>query len=250
MKHLRAYEAELAALAKPGDTPAEKVLMALNKQHLFRTCHALAKNARPFTDYTWLCKLDAQKGVDIGTTYRNDKAAQTFTYYIGEVLRLEMQAHFNEAHFFAPMMDGSTDKSVIEQEIAYVRVAKQGTVKEQFVSLEHVEKADAAGLIRALDRAMINSAGQPGWWQKVVAIGTDGASVNTGKKTGVIKRLRDDILHLVGIRCMAYKLELALNDATRIVGVQTSTNHILLSLYLFYHSSSLNRSNLKTSYST
>ena len=145
MQYVRAFEAERAALAKPGDTPAEKVLMVLNKQqierlkHLFRTCHALAKNSRPFTDYLWLRELDAQKGVDIGTTNRNDKAAQTFTHYIGEVVRLEMEAHFNEAHFFAPL---STDKSVIEQEIVYVRVAKQGRVKEQFVSLEHVEKAE------------------------------------------------------------------------------------------------------------
>ena len=34
-------------------------------KHIFRTCHALAKTSRPFTDYMWLCELDAQKGVDI-----------------------------------------------------------------------------------------------------------------------------------------------------------------------------------------
>ena len=67
MNHVRAFEAERAALAKPGDTPAEKLLVAVNKQqierlkHLLRTCHALAKNSRPFTDYIWLCELDAQK---------------------------------------------------------------------------------------------------------------------------------------------------------------------------------------------
>ena len=31
-------------------------------KHLFRTCHALVKNSRTFTDYMWLCELDAQKG--------------------------------------------------------------------------------------------------------------------------------------------------------------------------------------------
>ena len=67
MNHVRAFEAERAALAKPGDTPAENLLVAVNKQqierlkHLLRTCHALAKNSRPFTDYIWLCELDAQK---------------------------------------------------------------------------------------------------------------------------------------------------------------------------------------------
>ena len=39
---------------------------------------------------------------------------------------------------------------VTEQEIIYVRVAKEGVVQEQFLALEEVEKADAAGLVRAL----------------------------------------------------------------------------------------------------
>ena len=40
----------------------------------------------------------------------------------------------------------STDKSITEQDIVYVRVARMGTVKEHFVSQESVEKVDAAWL--------------------------------------------------------------------------------------------------------
>ena len=185
------------------------------------------------------------KGVDIGNTYRNDKAAQTFTFYIAEVLRQQMETTFNEVHFLAMMMDGSTDKAIIEQEIVYARYATKGVVKEQFVSLQHVEKADAPGLVQALDRAMVNCAGQREWRQKVVSIGTDGASVNMGKNNGVIQRLRNDIPYLVGIHCMAHRLELSLNDAA---SMQRTTNQILLSLYIFYHNSTLNQSNLKASY--
>ena len=195
-----------------------------------------------------MCELDAVKGVDIGNTYRNDKAAQTFTFYIVEVLRQRMEATFNAVHYLAVMMDGSTDKAIIEQEIVYARYATKGVVKEQFVSLQHVEKADAPGLVQAVDRAMVSCAGQREWRQKVVAIGTDGASVNMGKNNGVIQRLRNDIPHLVGIHCMAHRLELSLNDAAKAVTMQRTTNQTLLSLYLFYHNSSLNRSNLKASY--
>ena len=69
-----------------------------------------------------------------------------FTHYIAEVLRLKLK----DASFISAMQDGSTDKSVTEQEIIYVRVAKEGVVQEQFLALEEVEKADAAGLVRAL----------------------------------------------------------------------------------------------------
>ena len=58
--------------------------------HLFRTCHAMALKGRPFTDYTWLCKLDRQKGVDIGNMYQSDKFAQKYTHYIAEVERMKM----------------------------------------------------------------------------------------------------------------------------------------------------------------
>ena len=101
---------------------------------------------------------------------------------------------------------------------------------------------------KAVDRAMVNCAGQREWRQKVVAIVTDGASVNMGKNYGVIQRLRNDIPHLVGIHCIAHRLELSLNDAAKAVSMQRTTNQILLSLYLFYHNSRLNRSNLKASY--
>ena len=30
---------------------------------IFRNCHALAMNARPFTDITWMCELDSIKGI-------------------------------------------------------------------------------------------------------------------------------------------------------------------------------------------
>lgn len=65
------------------------------------------------------------------------------SHYIAEVLRLQLK----NAPFIAPMMDGSADKSVTEQEIEYVRFAKQGIVHEEFLSLELVEKADAPGLL-------------------------------------------------------------------------------------------------------
>ena len=119
--------------------------------------------------------------------------AQTFTFDIEEVLRQRMETTFITVHFLAIMMDGSTDKAIIEQEIVYVRYATKGVVKEQFVSLQHVEKADAPGLLQAVDRARVNCAWERHWRQKVVAISTDGESVNISEgNIGVIQRLRKD----------------------------------------------------------
>ena len=83
-----------------------------------------------------------------------------------------------------------------------------------------------------------------------MAIATDGASVNTGKNSGVVKRLRDDVPHLVGVHCMAHRLKLSLNDAPKKVALLKITNQLLLSLNLFYHGSALNRANLKDSFNS
>ena len=42
---------------------------------------------RPFSDYVWLNELDKCKGIDIGDTYNNEKAAVIFLQSIADVER-------------------------------------------------------------------------------------------------------------------------------------------------------------------
>lgn len=51
---------------------------------LFRNVHAVAKNNRPLSDYTWLCHIDQAKGLDIGQSYLNQKAALVFLSSIAD----------------------------------------------------------------------------------------------------------------------------------------------------------------------
>ena len=44
----------------------------------FRNVHALVKNNRPLSDIKWLYELDKAKGLEIGDTYDNRKAAAMF----------------------------------------------------------------------------------------------------------------------------------------------------------------------------
>ena len=61
--------------------------------------------------------------------------------------RARLQDGLRDCHFLAAMSDGSTDKSISEQEIVYVRAACNGQPREYFVSLETVEKAAAARML-------------------------------------------------------------------------------------------------------
>ena len=88
------------------------------------------------------------------------------------------------------MCDGSTDSAVIEQEMVYMRYAKQGVIKVRFVSLQSVERGTALNIKAAIDTGMgtIDS----DWKKKVVALGSDGAAVMTGHKGGVVALLRSE----------------------------------------------------------
>ena len=51
----------------------------------FRTVHALAKHARPYTDCVWQCSVDERKGLVVGTDYRSDKSASESAHHIAKV---------------------------------------------------------------------------------------------------------------------------------------------------------------------
>ena len=91
--HKRHVSKDYNKMAAPGTTIEEKTLVSLNQSEhkrmsrLFRSAHALAKHGRPYSDFSWQCKLDKAKGLDIGNTYLNDEQAASFVHYIAEAER-------------------------------------------------------------------------------------------------------------------------------------------------------------------
>lgn len=83
------------------------------------------------------------------------------------------------------------------------------------------------------------------WKNKLVALTTDGASVMTGVNNGVVTKLRADRPNVLGIHCMAHKLELAFSDGIRKNVMVRKAEDLLSGLYTVYHKSGVNRASLK-----
>ncbi|KAL5466710.1 hypothetical protein EMCRGX_G030858 [Ephydatia muelleri] len=148
---------------------------------LFRNAHAIAKAGRPFSDMEWMCALDEKKGLDVGASYRTDKKCCEFIHCIAEEQRLGLQAQIQSNNFFSVMMDGTTDSSVSDAEIIYIRYTA-------FESNLQMTKETI--------------------FSKLVGFGSDGASVMTGCKSGVSTRLKREQPLLFSMHCMAHRLEL------------------------------------------
>ena len=72
----------------------------------------------------------------------------------------------------------------------------------------------------------------------------------TGKDNGVVARLKQwKGRHIVGIHCMAHRLELSFKDSAQKINLHKKLDALLLGLHYFYAKSSMNRANLKRSFS-
>ena len=73
--------------------------------------------------------MDMKKNVNIGKTYTNDKGAGEFTKAIAQVERDNSFDDISASKFTAVLVDGSSDVSVVENEIVYVCTCRNGNSK-------------------------------------------------------------------------------------------------------------------------
>ena len=142
-----------------GASPAEKCIELMNKatfdelDKLFRCAHAVAKNSRPFTDFKWINDLSEKQGVVLGQTYRTDKSCRAFSNSMATVERKKIEQLYKDANFASVLTDGSTDVSVKENEIVYVRFCVNGVIHTFFLALITVDKADAKHIFGAIKQS-------------------------------------------------------------------------------------------------
>lgn len=91
----------------------------------------------------------------LGQSYRSDKQASTFCHFIADVERLETKQLFLKAQHVSLIIDGSTDSSVTEVELCYLRLSVEGQVHHRLLAMCNPGKADAEGITRAVISATI-----------------------------------------------------------------------------------------------
>lgn len=70
-----------------------------------------------------------------------------------------------------------------------------------------LKNADANGVIASINTGMVQFLLE-NWKSQTVAFGSDGASVYVGRLNGVVAKLRAEIPWLLGVHCVAHRLEL------------------------------------------
>lgn len=63
-------------------------------------------------------------------------------------------------------------------------------VYTHLIGVQNVPKADSSNISKAIGN-ILSERFQDKWQQKLIAMGTDGASVMIGQKTGVVQKMRE-----------------------------------------------------------
>ena len=197
---------------------------------LFNLTYYLAKQEWSLSDFFNLLKLQEKNCAPvIKECYRNDRAVGNFLDVIGKVTMDSLRKDLANTHYFCILSDGSTDSSVIKEELVYLLFLKSGKPLWKFLSIESANNANAEDIIECIMTAF-ERIGILDFQKRIMELNVDGASVNTGVHNGVGVLIQADSPWLQVIHCFNH-LELAVKDAFK----NKNFNKIVEMLMKFYY---------------
>ena len=115
---LKKEHVQSSGLGLSSYAPIAKALTVLPedaKETLGDIAHFVATEKHAFSKYSNICELEAQHGVNIGSSYTNEVAGKTFCHYIAKSRREDLLKCLYKAKYFLLLMDGSTDAGNIDE---------------------------------------------------------------------------------------------------------------------------------------
>ena len=129
------------------------------------------------------------------------------------------------------MAEGARDVGTREVEDLYVRFLENGVPVSKFAGLKECHNAKATGITGGI-KEVLNEI-DDNWKQKLVCLGSDGASIMIGKNNSVYVHLKTDVPSLKSIHCIAHKLELGFQDTIKDVKLFQDTKEMLQGIWKY-----------------
>ena len=147
---------------------------------------------------------------------------------------------------FSIICDETTDITTSSQLIVYIKAIVDDKVDTFFLTLKELSDTKADAITQCLlDCLTENSLAL----SNCVALGSDGASVMTGIRTGVSTQLKSLQPTLISVHCVACRLALAVIQAAKDVSHVEKFKKQINFLFVFFHGSSKRQGRLKGAFS-
>ena len=165
---------------------------------------------------------------------------QSLSLVIEERILNEMQS----SNFFALMTDESTDIAVMKQLVLvgrYLPTESDTGIQTSYLHIVDLPNGTADTIETAMLRYLSDKTLPV---TKLHAFGSDGASVMTGRLTGVGVRLKSHSPNMIAVHCINHRLALAASNASDSIPYLKQFKSLLQTLFYFYQNSYVLMANL------
>lgn len=212
----------------------------VEKQHsetirVFRTCYMIAKEDMSFKKLRKLIELQELNGLHMGSLLFSDHSCCNIIMFVAREMKRELVKYLSgpKCNHFSIIVDESTTVNNRSVLISYVRIMVNDEVQNVFWESSELSGTTAESIAQTLYDSFTSSLDIDIIKRKLLAVGSDGASVMIGHKGGVTKKFSEliGLSHLPSFHCVAHRLELTVHDACKSV---TKVNHFVTFLDKLY----------------
>lgn len=158
---------------------------------------------------------ECQKAMPPNITYRSPDIQNEFICILAHSLRASIVKEINGADcgFFTILFDGTKDKNGTECVSIAARFVLKGKAVESLIFFESTEDVDANAFTQLLLKSLADYGLDS---KKILSQCYDGAPVMNGYKSGVAKRLEDELEKTIPyVHCFNHRLRLVIIDTVR-----------------------------------
>ena len=190
-----------------------------------------------------MMKLQEFNGAPTSTYYMHHSAVDEMITSIDSVLLKSMKEEIRDAPFVSIIVDESTDIAVFKKLIMYLQyVDHGGNVKVTFLKDADVQDGTAQTIVDAA-KTVLNEMDIT--ITKIIALGSDGAAVMTGRHNGVGVKLKRECPVFIHVHCCAHRLSLAVSQSAKEVADVSQYQTTINQVFRYYDNSAVRYNELR-----
>lgn len=180
--------------------------------------------------------------------YSHHSSVKDFQLAISDVIREDLVCNVKNSDCFSLMFDESTDVSVSQNLIIYIRYLSVDKVSARvepatsFLAIRGLFRANAESITREILDVLCEKQIP---LDKLVGVATDGAAVMTGKKSGVVQRLKEIQPDVIATHCIAHRLALSCGGAADKIPYLVKFQGLLNDIFKYFRNSGKNSASLQ-----
>ncbi|XP_046567332.1 zinc finger protein 862-like [Haliotis rubra] len=177
-----------------------------------------------------------------GLVYSHGDSVQDIEQALATSTIEHLKGRIANSKFVGLIIDETVNITVEKKLIMFLRIINYGKADTVFLGNHTVHDGTASTITDKIKEVFRE-------WNipinKVVGLGSDGASVMTGHKSGVGVRLTDECPFLVHVHCIAHRVSLASHDAAKMSKVITDFTKTVNEIYKLYQYSAVRYERLR-----